>query len=265
MSRVFEELTAAVYEQQNRRNRELNGTVVEPDLIARFHRVRQTEPAFTEIFSSPDTSTTNEETAKTNESETKADSAKIPANEHERDSEDHRDSHFKRAWVLLAAVAPTVAYLAMPGDYTIHQRANSGDTSYNSRQQNDLKNQIMNGPGLKNPDTRPARPALSRTAATDARRVPAEMDFIAPPVQSEKPNKTWSVQVSAKTSKETADKLAQQLKSEGYAVYVVQAEVKGQTYHRVRIGPFNAQEEAESVRQSLTRRDAYRDAYLATD
>lgn len=167
--------------------------------------------------------------------------------------------------MLLAAVAPTVAYLAMPGDYTIHQRANSGDTTYNSRQQNDLENQIMNGPGLKNPDTRPARPALSRTAATDARRVPAEMDFIAPPVQSEKPNKTWSVQVSAKTSKETADKLAQQLKSEGYAVYVVQAEVKGQTYHRVRIGPFNAQEEAESVRQSLTRRDAYRDAYLATD
>jgi hypothetical protein len=94
MSRVFEELTAAVYEQQNRRNRELNGTAVERDLIARFHRVRQTEPAVTEIFSSPDTSTTNEETSKTNESETKAYSAKIPANEHERDSEDHRDSHF---------------------------------------------------------------------------------------------------------------------------------------------------------------------------
>ena len=74
-----------------------------------------------------------------------------------------------------------------------------------------------------------------------------------------------SVQVSTKTSKETAHKLAQQLKSKGYAVYVVQAEVKGQTYHRVRIGPFSAQEEAESVRQSLTRHDAYRDAYLAID
>jgi len=90
-------------------------------------------------------------------------------------------------------------------------------------------------------------------------------DSISRPRQREEPNKTWSVQVSATTSKEIADKLARRLKYEGYAVYVVQAEVKGQTYHRVRIGPFSVREEAEPVRESLTRHEVYRDAYLATD
>ncbi|HLO00950.1 MAG TPA: SPOR domain-containing protein [Pyrinomonadaceae bacterium] len=260
MSRVFEELTAAVYEQQNRRKRELNGTAVERDLIARFHRVRQTEHAFPKASSPPNNSTTNEGTSKTTESEINPNRPEFPMNEHERHSED-RDFHFKRTWVaaLLAAV-PLIMVC-----YAIQKRASSANTTSNSRQQNVSAMQISDGPGLKNADTRPAKPELSRTAATDARQFPAEMDLIAPPVQSEKPNKTWSVQVSAKTSKETADKLAQQLKSEGYTVYVVPAEVKGQTYHRVRIGPFSAQEEAESVRQSLTRHDAYRDAYLATD
>ena len=46
---------------------------------------------------------------------------------------------------------------------------------------------------------------------------------------------------------------------------MVKAEVKGQTYYRVRVGHFDAREEAESVRQSLARQESYRDAYLTGD
>ena len=79
------------------------------------------------------------------------------------------------------------------------------------------------------------------------------------------PGKKWSVQISAAPVKDTADHLVQQLTAKGYNGYVVRAEVKGQTYYRVRVGHFAAREEAESMRQSLARQEGYRDAYLTGD
>jgi cell division septation protein DedD len=77
--------------------------------------------------------------------------------------------------------------------------------------------------------------------------------------------KKWSVQVSATPAKDIADTLVQRLKAKGYDGYVVQAEVKGQTYYRVRVGYFDSRERAESVHQSLTRQEGYRDAYSTSD
>jgi DedD protein len=78
-------------------------------------------------------------------------------------------------------------------------------------------------------------------------------------------SKEWSVQISAAAAKDIADTLIQQLKAKGYDGYMVQAEVKGQTYYRVRVGHFDTRERAESVRQSLVRQEGYRDAYLTGD
>lgn len=78
-------------------------------------------------------------------------------------------------------------------------------------------------------------------------------------------NKTWSVQISAAPAGEIAEALAQGLRAAGYAGYVAPAEVKGKTFYRVRVGPFNSRDEANSVRQSLAGRDGYRDAFLARD
>jgi cell division protein FtsN len=77
--------------------------------------------------------------------------------------------------------------------------------------------------------------------------------------------KRWSVQVSAVPERDVADRLAQQLIEKGYDGYIVQAEVKGQTYYRVRAGRFDAREEAESMRQSLAGEGSYRDAYVTSD
>jgi len=78
-------------------------------------------------------------------------------------------------------------------------------------------------------------------------------------------SKKWSVQISAVPGKAVADTLIERLKASGYDTYGVKAEVKGQTYYRVRVGHFDAREEAESVRQSLASQEGYRDAYLTSD
>jgi cell division septation protein DedD len=77
--------------------------------------------------------------------------------------------------------------------------------------------------------------------------------------------KKWSVQVSAEPTKALADTLVQRLKDNGYDTYAVQAVVKGQTYYRVRVGHLDTREEAESVRQLLTRQGGYRNAYFTVD
>ena len=78
-------------------------------------------------------------------------------------------------------------------------------------------------------------------------------------------SKKWSVQISAAPAKDIAATLVQRLKANGYDGYAVQAEVKGQTYYRVRVGRFATRAEAESVRESLAREESYRDAYLTGD
>jgi DedD protein len=75
--------------------------------------------------------------------------------------------------------------------------------------------------------------------------------------------KTWSVQISAAPTKNVADKLAQQLKAKGYDGYVVEANVKGETYYRVRVGRFLKRAEAESTRQSLALQESYQQAFVA--
>jgi cell division septation protein DedD len=79
------------------------------------------------------------------------------------------------------------------------------------------------------------------------------------------PSHKWSVQISAAPSKDIAENLLQRLKTNGHEGYIVQAEVKGQTYYRVRVGHFAAQGEADSLRQLLARDEGFRDAFLARD
>ena len=255
MSRVFEALTAAVCEKNDPGKRELRGAAAEDDLIARIHPALRNKRASTE-GASPLDIMKETHPAKT------ADCHEIAVHEDQWNSESRPDFHyFKRVSVaaLLAAVALLMGYLEMPGDYANPKQVKSMNTSSN-RQQSVPATQTSEAA-----KTRPAKRELSIAAGTEGSPVPAKLASTAPPLVSRHPSKTWSVQVSAITSKEIADRLMQDLKSEGYDVYVVRAEIQGQTYHRVRVGRFSAREEAEPVRQSLSRHQAYRDAYLAAD
>lgn len=94
---------------------------------------------------------------------------------------------------------------------------------------------------------------------------PAKASPIADAAKSADLSKKWSVQISAAHTKDIANTLVQQLRANGFDGYVVQAVVKGQTYYRVRVGHFDAREDAESMRQSLAHQKDYRDAYLTRD
>src|SRR5262245_45817675 len=67
---------------------------------------------------------------------------------------------------------------------------------------------------------------------------------------SDSSSKKWSVQIVAAPTQDVAEALAEALNSAGFESYVMQAQVKGQTFYRVRVGPLEAQDKAESVRQS---------------
>jgi cell division septation protein DedD len=115
---------------------------------------------------------------------------------------------------------------------------------------------------------------LSTDAQNSSGVVSSEQSRLAPaprsvaidqPAGSAESGNKWSVQISAAPSKDIAANLVQRLKTNGHEGYIVQAEVKGQTYFRVRIGHFAAQEEADSLRQMLAREEGYSDAFLARD
>ena len=264
------------------------------ELIARFHPVLQSEAALIETWSPSDGSMVSEVGLGSQELETHADHRKFPVHELEKRPKVRRRFYFKRTHGVLAAIfvasAVVIFYLGMPADYTIKTRANranptSGQIEIGLKPQN--VSSIDTAGGLANQSAKPtpAKPAVhapassvngavrfaaKSTSAVDgagvqARLQPAKTRQITHSAKSADVSKKWSVQISATPAKEIADTLVQRLRAKGYNGYTVQAEVKGQTFYRVRVGRFDAREEAESVRQSLARQEGYRHGYLTGD
>jgi cell division septation protein DedD len=65
---------------------------------------------------------------------------------------------------------------------------------------------------------------------------------------------TWSVQVGAFGSQESAQKLVRQLESDGFSAYVSAAERNGKQLHRVRVGPESARAAADALAGRLRAR-----------
>jgi len=75
----------------------------------------------------------------------------------------------------------------------------------------------------------------------------------------------WSVQIAATADKNVADTTAQRLTAKGYKGYVVEGEVNGKTWYRVRVGRLAARDEAENLRQLLDSKEGLHGAFLARD
>jgi cell division septation protein DedD len=204
----------------------------------------------------------------------------FPAQELEGRSEVRRRLRFgRKQGVALAAIfvasAVVIFYLGPPADHAIQKRAslanvNSGRAEINFRPQNVSPIDTTEAGANPNVTTASAKPRAvgfdtKRTPAPDRPGFEAKTNALAYSSDSGNSSKKWSVQIAAAPAKDIADTLVQQLKAKGYDSYSVQAEVKGQTYHRVRVGHFDAREKAEAVRQSLAREEGYRDAYLTGD
>ena len=79
----------------------------------------------------------------------------------------------------------------------------------------------------------------------------------------ERPANTWSVQAMATTEKQLASDSVDKLKAKGYEAFVVNAEINGKTWHRVRVGSFATRQDAENLRVALKAKEGLHDAFLA--
>jgi cell division septation protein DedD len=77
------------------------------------------------------------------------------------------------------------------------------------------------------------------------------------------PGNTWSVQAMATTDKQLANDWLQKLKAKGYQAFVVDADINGKTWHRLRIGAFETRQDAENLRLALKSKEGFRDAFVA--
>jgi cell division septation protein DedD len=102
--------------------------------------------------------------------------------------------------------------------------------------------------------------AESQSALLEAKQQPPHK----PPVAKKEGRKNaWSVQAMATPDRRIAIDWLEKLKAKGYNPFLINAEIKGQTWYRVRAGNFNTRQEAEALRMTLQSKEGFSDAFVA--
>ena len=94
--------------------------------------------------------------------------------------------------------------------------------------------------------------AVAKKTVAPAKPKPAEAQ--APPpavVESRSETGMWAVQLGSFSSQENAERLAADLRSQGYAAFLSQLQKSSGALHRVRVGPQKDRDSAESVAARL--------------
>lgn len=105
------------------------------------------------------------------------------------------------------------------------------------------------------PEEEAPEPGEPMVVAADAAPVEAQPE---PPAEEEQvpeeevPAEGWAVQVASYPTSEEARRHLSRLKSGGHDAYLIAALVKGQTWYRVRIGPYSTREAARGAQASLS-------------
>ena len=98
-----------------------------------------------------------------------------------------------------------------------------------------------------------------------------ETDAEAPPIRPEVANtstgdisggrhgKPFNIQIDAVMDRANAEQMTTRLQKLGYHAFMVPTDISGQTWWRVRVGPYQSQDEASAAEQELRAR--YKDAY----
>lgn len=137
-------------------------------------------------------------------------------------------------------------------------------TKQRQAQENALKADI---PEPKSPVKEAAGKTASRSQQTVGERMPL---LPAPQKEAQIPQaakraetfSAWAVQVKSSPDKSLADVWSDRLNSRGYSAFIVEANIKGQTWYRVRVGPFHNRQEAASWRKVLERKEGFKDSFL---
>lgn len=81
--------------------------------------------------------------------------------------------------------------------------------------------------------------------------------------RQENPGISWTVQALATPDKQIAIDWMQKLKVKGYDAFVMEAYVRGQVWHRVRVGNFSTRRDAEALRAALASTEGLREPFVA--
>jgi hypothetical protein len=79
----------------------------------------------------------------------------------------------------------------------------------------------------------------------------------------EKAGKRWTVQVLATPARGIATAWMEKLKGKGYDAFVVEAEIDGKTWYRVRLGNFKIRRDAETLGALVRLEEGFHDAFVA--
>ena len=116
----------------------------------------------------------------------------------------------------------------------------------------------MKEPTLAAPNATPAK-TPEKNAPAQALR---EESKISPPATGEFAYAMWTVQVRSSSDKKFAESWVDRLRSKGYDAFIVEDNVKGQTWYRVRVGLLAAREEAEVLQNILATKEALDDTVV---
>jgi cell division protein FtsN len=107
---------------------------------------------------------------------------------------------------------------------------------------------------LRLPQAEPPQEAPVAVVEADEGTKPEMPELVENPTDEAGPPPTegWAVQVASYPRSELAEGRIQTLRAGGHSAYVVHALVKGQTWYRVRIGPYVSAEEAKKARVHLS-------------
>lgn len=93
----------------------------------------------------------------------------------------------------------------------------------------------------------------------DADSEPAPVPAVAPPSS---PSRPYNIQIEAVMDKSGADEMVDRLKKLGYNAQEMTTSLNGQTWYRVRVGPYSSSAEAAAAQARL--RDQYKAAYTTS-
>jgi cell division septation protein DedD len=110
-------------------------------------------------------------------------------------------------------------------------------------------------PKLASSDTdNDEKPPATKPAATNPTQKYASATDSAPAH-----HKPFNIQIDAAMDRTNAEQMTARLQKLGYRAFMVPTDIGGQTWWRVRVGPYQSQEEASTAEQEL--RAKYKDSY----
>jgi cell division septation protein DedD len=116
---------------------------------------------------------------------------------------------------------------------------------------------VVAGPPAKEPTGAPPDAAAAKTPEKSAPTplIRAESK-ISQPAKTESAYPMWTVQVRSSSDKNFAESWVDRLRGKGYDAFIVEGDVKGQIWYRVRVGLLTAREEAEALQNMLASKEA---------